>query len=64
MNETGIGKAVHEWDMDLCVGAMNKFLERIQGESHEERYERVKAYIEKKFNVEKVVDAIVGEAGC
>jgi len=64
VNETGIGKAVHEWDMDLCVESMNQFLEGIEGELHGDRYKRVKAYIDKKFNVEKVVDTIVGEAGC
>ncbi len=61
VNETGIGKAVHEWEMDLCIREMNQFLESIRSESHDDRYKRAKEYIERKFNVEHVVDTIVGD---
>ena len=63
VNETGIGKAVHEWNMDVCVEAMNQFIESTKGESHDDRFKRVKAFVDMKFNVEHVVDTIVGDIG-
>jgi hypothetical protein len=60
MNETGIGKVVHKWNIDLCVRKINLFLDSIHGDSHYDRYRKVEAYIARKFNVEHVVDTIVG----
>ena len=61
ISEAEAGTSMNEWDEGKCTESMMQFIDSISSQSHDDRYKKVRAYVNTNFNVDNIVDDIVGE---
>ena len=63
LDEAKAGRAAVTWDIDKLLVTFEDFLSTLDDESRERRRERLKEFVERKFNVENVVDEVLEVVG-
>ena len=61
IHDSGIGYCADSWNVDKLLIEMDKFLEKSDGHSHQERQRMVSDFVTRNFEIDQLVQVIIGE---